>query len=269
MTTSSTTKPARSSRVCSKGKASRLASEGNFAIGVGQTSLAAEKYEEAGQTLERDVSAARISEEKHMLMFLAATQFYLGGKYGKAQQLANHIEARLLPPSNREMFARFVLDVRTRASDQYILKMRKAIARLYLTKQQGKALQILKDHPFIYDQNNLAFSRAVMCEDIGEWKAAAAFYSMAFPEAAKHSDFMLMAAGRALGLPSENRTDEAWDYISTLHQLRPEVSTAIAASVICFFKPHRSRMQKIARFGRYDKCNTSTKGGVSTGRWAL
>ena len=115
-----------SARLDARSKAAQLASEGNFAIGVGQTTLAAEKYEAAGHTLEREAATTRRANDKHVLMFLAATQYYLGGKFASARKLAARIEGRLLPASNRSMFSRFMKDVQIRSSDNYIPQMRRA-----------------------------------------------------------------------------------------------------------------------------------------------
>ena len=56
---------------------------------------------------------------------------------------------------------------------------------------------------------------------------------MATPGAKDGSDFILMAASRALVLPAQGRVDEAWEYISSLLSLMPGSVTNIVASIIC------------------------------------
>ncbi len=223
-----------------KGIASRLAAEGSFAIGCGYTTLAAEKYAEAGKELERRLAAARKAPDRHLLRFLAATQYYLGGHYQRAFHLSKHIEARFLSPSSRKLLPKFLKDVRERSSPNYKERMRKSLTQLWIAKDYEKVLDVLKDHQFIYGQGPLAFLRAVTCAELREWKVAAVFYAMAFPGVADGSDLMMMAAGHALIVPSEERVDEAWEYISQLHKLLPNAVTNIVASITCFFRASKA-----------------------------
>lgn len=134
-------KPASVQFADAKGKASRLVSEGSFAIGVGQTETASEKYQEAGRILESDVASATKAGDKHLLLFLAATQYYLGGRYADAKRLANRIEARHLPVTNRIPLSKFLQDVRTRSRDTYIPRMRKALTDMWQSKQYSRILE--------------------------------------------------------------------------------------------------------------------------------
>lgn len=223
-----------------KGTATRLAAEGSYAIGCGYTTLAAQKYAEAGQELERNLAAARKAPDRHLLRFLAATQYYLGGHYQRAFNLSKYIEARFLSPGTRELLPKFLKDVQERSSPNYKERIRKALSQLWLAKEFQKVLDVLKEHQFVYGQGTLAFLRAVICEELEQWKAAAVFYAMAIPDVPDGSDFMLMAVGRVLGMHSEGRIEEAWAYISHLQKLLPNAVTNTVTSITSFFRASKA-----------------------------
>lgn len=221
------------------GTASRLAAEGKFALSSGETDRASEKYAQAGEALERSLAAARKSDDVHLLRFLAATHYYLGGHYQKALKLANRIEGRLLPSATRSLLPQFLADVRERASQGYKRRMREEFSRLWLAKEYRRILNLLKDHPYIYEQVPLAFLRASLCSELEQWQAAAEFYAMALPTFQDGSDLMLVSVARILAMPAEGRTDEAWAYISRLRELVPNAVTNLVASFVCFFRASR------------------------------
>ena len=223
-----------------KGIASRLAAEGSFAIGCGYTTVAAQKYAEAGKELERNLASARKAPDRHLLRFLAASQYYHGGHYQRALNLSKHIERRFLSPDMRQLLTKFSKDVNVRSSPNYKERMRKSVAELWLAKEFQKVLDVLKEHQFVYEQSSLAFLRAVICEELEQWKAAAVFYAMAIPDIPDGSDFMLMAVGRVLGMHSEGRIEEAWAYISHLQKLLPNAVTNTVTSITCFFRASKA-----------------------------
>lgn len=90
------------------------AAEGQAAFGVGDTALARRKYAEAGAILERELKVRHGGSEKQLLRFLAATQYFKGGDYPKARELANKIDARVLPKNVRGLLPQFLKDVKLR-----------------------------------------------------------------------------------------------------------------------------------------------------------
>ncbi|MDY3557086.1 hypothetical protein R5W24_006273 [Gemmata sp. JC717] len=222
------------------GTASRLAAEGKLALGSGETALAAEKYAQAGAAIERSWASARRSDARNLARFLAATQYYLGGHYGRALKLANRIEARLLPPETRPLLTPFMANVRARAAQGYASEMRQAFSRLWLAQDYKRLLNELKDHPYVYDRVGLAFLRGSLCQELERWDAGAAFYAMAISEFPDGSDIVLLSVARVLGLPAEGRIDEAWAYIGRLRELVPNTVTNLVASFVCFFRASRA-----------------------------
>ena len=223
-----------------KGNATLLAAEGSYAIGCGYTTVAAQKYAEAGKELERNLAAARKAPDRHLLRFLAASQYYHGGHYQRAFNLSKHIEARFLSPGTRELLPKFLKDVQERSSPNYKERMRKSLSQLWFAKENEKVLNVLKDHQFIYEQEMLAFIRAVICEELGQWKAAAVFYLMAIHCILDGSFSMLIAVGYALRLHLVNRSEEAWDYINQLQELFPNTVTNTITSIICFLRASKA-----------------------------
>ncbi|HEX4611985.1 MAG TPA: hypothetical protein VH092_27560, partial [Urbifossiella sp.] len=219
--------------------ATLAAAEGQAALGRGDTALARAKFVEAGDILLREVRGTPGHADQTLLRFLAATQFYKGGEYRRALDLSKKLEARLLPKKTRDLLPTFRRDAATRTDPGYRGRMRDTCARLWAAGEYRQILDLLKDHPYVYDTAPLAFIRAVLCEELGQWKAAAVFYAKAIPGAEDGSDFMLMAVGRALGMPAEGRVEEAWENIRHLRDLFPNATTNIAASFVAFFRASR------------------------------
>ena len=149
------------------GAASRLAAEGNFALGVGDTALAAEKYGHAGRLLLAESRRPQKAAERHLLRFVAATQFYLGGHYGEALKYAKRVDASFLPNFAKPLLQTFLKDAGRRASPSYVPQMRESMAALWAQKKYHVGLDRLKDHPFVYEPGPLAFLRANLCENLG------------------------------------------------------------------------------------------------------
>lgn len=224
----------------SKGIASRLAAEGSFAIGSSQTILAAQKYAEAGKVLEQNLAAARKAPDRHHLRFLAATQYYLGGHYHRAFNLSKRIEARFLSPGTRELLPKFLKDVQERSSPDYKKRIRDAVTQLWVTEKYQNVLDVLKEHQFVYDQGPMAFLRAVLCERLGQWKAAAVFYAKAISGVPDGREFTVMAVGYALKICTEGQVKEAWEYINELQKRLPNAFTNTVASIICYFRASKA-----------------------------
>ncbi|HYH67258.1 MAG TPA: hypothetical protein VD866_21355 [Urbifossiella sp.] len=214
--------------------ATLAAAEGQAALGRGDTAAAAARFVEAGEILLREAAGQPDHGDKTLLRFLAASQFYKGGAYGRALELARRVEARILPSGSRGLLPRFLKDAGERAAPDYRERMRQALFALYRGGQYRRVMDLLKDHPYVYDPGPLAFLRAVLCEELGLWRAAASFYAKALPTAKDGSDFVLLAVGRALVLPAQGRTDEAWEYVSRLRELMPGAVTNLTASYVLY-----------------------------------
>lgn len=218
------------------GAASKLAAEGSLALGIGETEIAAKKYFEAGALLEKGLVEARKPADLHLLRFLAATQYYRGGHYSKAEKLSKRIDTRYLPRDLDPTWQRFQKDLRFRAAPGYVERMRLKLGMLSTKGKPRAILEHLKEHPYLYKQDVLAFLRGSLCEELGQWKAAAAFYAAAIQCAEDGSDYVLMTVGRVLSMPSEGRLEEAWEFISRLREKMPNSVTNLVASITCFHR---------------------------------
>ena len=156
-----------------------MAAEGNFALGLGDTAQAAEKYGRAGRLLLAESRRHQKVDDRHMLRFLAASQFYQGGHYGEVLKVAKQVDASFLPNFAKPLLLSFLKDAVRRASPSYVPQMREGMAALWVQKKYEAALDRLKDHPFVYTPGPLSFLRAVLCENLGHWRAASEFYAHA------------------------------------------------------------------------------------------
>ncbi len=229
--------------------ATLAAAEGLAALGRGDTALARAKFVEAGDILLRDIAGAYKHSDKTLLRFLAATQYYKGGEYRRALELAKKIEARVLPQKTRGLLPQFLRDVEFRAAVDYQTRMKQTFAHLWLSNQHRQVLDLLKDHPYVYEPGPLAFLRKGLCEELGHWRAAAIFYAMILSTVPEDNDLMVFAASCPLRLPSEGKLPEAWDYARHLLELAPNGVTYMVASIVTFFRA--SRLQGVERLQRH------------------
>lgn len=267
--------------VDSEGLASRAAAEGKFALGTGDTILAAEKYAEAGVALEKEANSARKAPQKNLLRFLAASQFFYGGHYTKALKLARRVEERLLPPPVRQLFAPFFRDVKDRTRSDYAIGIRKTVL-LISTNQPAAALELLKSHPYVCERSALAVLRALLCEELKQYHAAALFFATALKFRPNDPTIGLMSAtlpltlsssgrlvegwtptsgreGRTWSTLSDSERLEIWEYVQQQLSLLPIPTTFISASVTCFRRAelapegesqHEIRQQQVAFFDK-------------------
>lgn len=212
--------------------ASVAAAEGQAALGVGDTALARKKYGEAGAILERDMKAHHGGSEKQLLRFLAATQYYKGGEYQKAQELATKIDARALPKNVRGLLPQFLKDVKERSSPGYAMSIRRTVHALWLEGKSREAIVCLQNHPHIFDPAGLAFMRAVLCARLGDYRAATLFFRSVIQLAPTETETIFMTAAHPLGLISQGRILEAWECVQQQLELLPHPVTYITASIV-------------------------------------
>jgi tetratricopeptide (TPR) repeat protein len=212
--------------------ASAAAAEGNFALGIGDTVVAAEKYALAGKALEKEAAGARKASDRNIFLFLAASQYFHGGEYKQALKIGKRVEERLLPDHVRPLFASFVRDATDRAREGYIGEMRKKIYSLTSTAGPGAALELLKSHPYVFDRTQLAFARAFLCEELGRYHAAAIFHASAMKFQPDDPKLAYMSTAVLQWLPTVGRLDEALEYIRYQIEEIGHAVTYIAASVL-------------------------------------
>jgi tetratricopeptide (TPR) repeat protein len=220
--------------------ATLAAAEGLAALGVGDTALARQKYAEAGAILEREMKAHHGGSEKQLLRFLAATQYYKGGDYKKAQELAKKIDARVLPTNVRGLLPQFLKDVKERAAPGYEIGIGRTLLALWQQNDPTKSLAMLQEHPYVLHPGRLAFLRAVLCEKIADFRAAALFFANAIRQTPKDVELVLMTAAEPLLLLGRGRANEAREYVRYQVELIPHPVTYISASILAFHSALRS-----------------------------
>jgi len=107
--------------------AMQASAEGQYALVDGDLVLAKAKYAEAGDILRRDGDRLRKASEKHLQQFLAATQYYLGGHYRRAHDMAKKIEPRFLTPRVGALLPQFLRDTKARSAPDYERQVRKSL----------------------------------------------------------------------------------------------------------------------------------------------
>jgi tetratricopeptide (TPR) repeat protein len=222
------------------GAATLAAAEGQRALGAGDTALARQKYAESGANLERDMKAHHGGSEKQLLRFLAATQYYKGGDYAKAQELANRIDVRALPKNVRGLLPQFLKDVKERAAPGYEIGIRRTLLGLWQQNDPAKSLAVLQEHPYVLHPGHLAFLRAVLCEKIADFRAAALFFASAIRRTPKDMELVLVTAAEPLLLPGRGRANEAREYVRYQVELIPHPVTYVSASILAFHSALRS-----------------------------
>src|SRR6266571_3555082 len=157
-------------------RATRLAAEGRTALMKGDTGAATKCFSEAGRVLEQRVRGCRKTSEKHVIRYLAATQYYLAGSYAEALQLCNKIQRKLLPEHLRLGFVQFRQDVAERAGANYARSIEDRLIRHWEKQEYDRIITLLQEHPYILGEGDLAYLRADCCESLGQFDAAAIFF---------------------------------------------------------------------------------------------
>lgn len=230
------------------GLATIAAAEGQAALASGDTLRAREKYAEAGAHLERRIVSTRKQADKDLLRFLAASQYYRGGRYADAQRLSRQVQVNLLPPDVRPMFSAFVKDVNARADSGYEGRIRAELLHRFQRKDFPGILDILREHPYVLPPGVLAFLRATTCEEVKDYRAAVLFYADAIRHAPEDPGMLYASAAVPITLTHEGKLDEAWRYVE--HQLRtiPHALTSINASLVRCHQARRAATDEERRF---------------------
>jgi tetratricopeptide (TPR) repeat protein len=213
------------------GKATKWSAEAEQARAQGNVREASELHKKAGELLESTIAGTANHTDRNVMRFLAATQFYLGGHYRNAAKLIGRINADRLPDQIREQYLRFEHDVHERAKPGYVQAI---FDRISLHRSKGEYKQILdllKDHYYFAEDWRLAFFQGQCCAHLGDFKAAAIFYS----DAVRHSAdplLVLTVAVWPLSLALEGRIDDACNCVEYLRTHVPHPLMTFSASVV-------------------------------------
>ena len=209
------------SRVDPDSKSSLAGMEGSHALMLGDTLLARQKYGEAGDILLRGSKLDLPAADKHLLRFLAASQYYHGGDYHRAAKITKSVNRGHLPPSDYPCFDQFLKDIAIRTAEGYAKGIRLAV---YECRQSGKyeeGLQILQAHPYVYDPAGLAHTRADLCIRSGKIKAAVLFSADANRYSNFHANAVTSRAFQGHHLMRLGKHTEAEEYQQLVLKYEP------------------------------------------------
>lgn len=223
------------SRVDPQSLSTRAALEGGCALDAGDTVLARQKYTEAGDILDRASRKLLPAADKHLLRFLAASQYYRAGEYKRADRLAARVNPGHLPARHRPKLERFRKTLQVRAADEYVSTIRSAVRSHWMQGNAQEVIRLLQDHPFVYDRATLAVIRGSCCAVNRQWRAAALFNSDAIRFSDENPDALFLCAAKAVTLLTDGQVDGAREYVSHLLELAPTPLNLIAA---CAYRLH-------------------------------
>jgi tetratricopeptide (TPR) repeat protein len=182
--------------------------------------------------LEAEIPNTRKQSEKALLYFSAATQYYHGGIYGRAEEVSRRVQAKLLPPHTRKVLEDFRRDLKDRAAPEYRLRQQTLIQEAWSGKQYAKMLEIFKNHPYVLPPWDMAFYRGKCCEQLKNYRAAALFFKDAIQFKPDDLNLVLAAPTYTLSLIAEGKLSEAWEYVQHQLALIPSPVPNINASLI-------------------------------------
>lgn len=214
--------------------ATLASAEAQAALASGDTERARQKHQEAGAILAQEASD---SAEKDLFFFLAATQYYKGGHYPEALDLAEKVKCPDLPAGTQPLFNSFLKDARDRASAGYRAGIRSHLQTLLAARTYPEILDVLREHPFVLPSGDLAFLRAVCCESLGKYRLAARFFADAVRRSPEDAE-VLLALATPMRLQAQGRVSEAWEYALVQLQALPNAVNYAVASLLC---PAQSR----------------------------
>jgi tetratricopeptide (TPR) repeat protein len=221
------------------GLATIASAEAKSALNAGDTPRARNKFAEAGEILEGEMREARDDETEQLLRFLAATQYYEGGRYRQALELAEKIKAGNLPAGTRQLLSPFMQDVKVRSAPDYEASVRERLRQLLAAKDYAGIIETLQKHPYVLSAANLAFIRAICCESLGRYRPAVLFFADAARRVPDDPGVLAALAPLPLTLPSQGRLHEAWEYVQAQLELFPNAVTFAVASLLCYHRAHQ------------------------------
>jgi tetratricopeptide (TPR) repeat protein len=128
----------------------------------------------------------------------------------------------------------------------------------WVAGEYRKVLELLQHHPYVLALGDLAFIRAAMCEELGDWRAAALFYAVAIRHFPNDLDTLLATTAKPLELLHQDRLQEAREYVRYQTELFPHPVTWLTSGIVAFqhatsdptsvaaesFKENFSRLEK-------------------------
>lgn len=214
-----------------EGRATVASAQAQGALARGDTREAQQYSSEAARVFEQELAAATDDQSKNLLRFFAATQYYRGGYYAKAQQLAEKIAIAKLPGNTRHLLPQFVKDVKDRASRDYPSRIKKQVTDLW-SVDFHKVLAILAEHPFAFEPGILALMRAVCFEATDRFQSAARFYRKSAGYDPNNPDVYIRMKDLPARLAESGDFTKAWEYVRVQLEIFPNPISKMLASLL-------------------------------------
>lgn len=208
-----------------------MAAEGSRALSEGDTILARQKYTEAGDILKKASEATRKSAAKQHLRFLAASQYFRGGEYAKAIKVCRRVDCGHLPVADQRLFDDFYRTVKARTDPNYLQRLRSTVHSMREKGEAERAIELLKDNPYIWERSWLAWTRTDLCLRSGQIKAAVLFSADAVRFSNFHPKLVFLRAGASTFLNSIGKSDEATEFLRLVQSKEP---TALDWVAVCY-----------------------------------
>jgi tetratricopeptide (TPR) repeat protein len=137
----------------------------------------------------------------------------------------------------RHLYSQFISDVQERATPGYRSRIQQVLRGFWENGEYQKILDTLKDHPYVLAPNDMPFVRAICCEQLKDYAAAAAFFAAALQHLPEDAGRIFITAGHALHLSDENKLSEAWEYMQHILTAIPHPVSYITA---CLLRYHQA-----------------------------
>lgn len=229
------------SRIDPEARSTHAAAKGFRALCEGDTEVARQKYTEAGEILERGSKHDLPAADKHLLRFLAASQYYHGGEYQRAKALVAKVNAGHLRPGHRGTLNQLRKDVEERADAGYAKRIREAVVHCWMSRQSDEAIRILQAHPYVFERAALARIRFDLCLRLGRIEAAVLFSADANRFSSFHPVPVFVRAGAATFLKSLGKPAEATAFLQLVKTKEPTALDWVAVCSDLYTKLERGK----------------------------
>lgn len=179
------------------GAASVAGMEGQFAKRTGDVETARKKYQEAAEILLRGADIPTVASHRCLIRLLAASQYFHGGMYREAVEVCKRIDPNLLKGDDKLRLENLLRVSRGRLRPDYPVRVRLRTMG-YAKTNPRKSLDLMSTHAYVYTQYQHKFLRAILCENLQEWEAAASYFAEAI--ALRPDDYELAFLPLALPL---------------------------------------------------------------------
>jgi hypothetical protein len=213
-------------------KAGQVAAKAQAALMSGDTTMARQLYSEAGAILANQIEGAREQSEKHLIRFLAATQYHQGGEYRDALKLVERVEEKKLSAEVRGLFPAFFRAVKERADPGYAQGIRNRLKSHWDQREYREIVAMLQHHPYVLERSGLAFLRSHLCQQLGDYKAGAIFFASSYRFGLTALDLVIGGAVMPLQLLQAKGEESAWDAARLAVEFLPHTATAVVASMV-------------------------------------